>query len=390
MKAYLVKTSMMVTLLGLNMGMVSPVSAQNNDEAENYNFVFKGNSEGYKNYRIPAIVKTKKNTLIAFIEGRVNGIGDAGNIDLVSKRSTDGGKTWGPMITVHDDGNHTCGNPAPVVDPRNGYIYMISCGSTGSEHENLHNIKPREVYFQVSKDDGLTWSKPVNISKQAKKPEWGWFATGPCNAIIVREGKYKGRIVVPSNMSEMAEVEQNGEMVKKPVYRGSCFYSDDLGKTWKIGDTADDGANESSIAEVKPNLLVQNFRMQDHGQARRWQRYSEDGGKTWTKIEKQDDLYCPRCQGSIIRDYTQKETLYFSNPAKWGRNNMTIYRSKDGGKTWNDSILVHEGPASYSNIVDCSPEYIGILYEGGKNHASAEGTIFKLVKKADFKPVEKK
>ena len=40
---------------------------------------------------------------------------DLGDIDLAVKRSTDGGKTWDNMITVVDDYDNTCGNPAPVV-----------------------------------------------------------------------------------------------------------------------------------------------------------------------------------------------------------------------------------------------------------------------------------
>ena len=346
------------------------------EPSRDYPFVFRGGEDGYKIYRIPTLIKSKKGTLIALIEGRVNGIGDAGDIDIVAKRSTDGGKTWSKLIKVRDYDKHTAGNPSAAVDPKSGRIYLVSCASKGSEHQNLKNEVPREIMFQYSDNDGKTWSKAKDISAQANKPEWGWYATGPCNAIVIQEGKYAGRILVPANMSEMVD--------GKPVYRGISLFSDDKGKTWKTGSVSEDGANESTIAEVGPDLVVQNFRMQAHGEARRWQRFSTDGGETWSPIEKIDSLYCCTCQGSLIRDARVPERLYFSNPARWGRNDMTIYRSDDGGKTWPNALMVHQGPASYSNLIDIDADTLGIIYEGGVKHAAAEGSIFLRVKKADI------
>lgn len=343
---------------------------------ENLNYVFKPGEDGYHTYRIPAIVKTKAGTLLAFAEGRVNNWGDHGDIDLVAKRSTDGGKTWSKLILVRDDEKKTCGNPAPVVDTKTGTIYLISCGSAGSEGENMSGKKPREVYIQQSTNDGKTWSKARKITKQAKKDDWGWFATGPCNAIQIQEGKYKGRIVVPSNMSE-----KNDE--GKPIYRGSCFYSDDLGKTWKIGETARDGCNESTMAEVAPGVLVQNFRMQNHGNGRRTQRFSFDGGATWTPAERVEDLYCCVCQGSIVRDYSKPNLLYFSNPSKYGRNELKLRASQDGGKTWPLEIPVYDKRSGYSNAVVPDSATVGVLFEGGVNNIAA-GIAYKSFKKSEF------
>ena len=56
--------------------------------------VFTAGEEGYACYRIPAIVTTLEGTLLAFAEARRKNCGDAGDIDLVLKRSTNGGKTW--------------------------------------------------------------------------------------------------------------------------------------------------------------------------------------------------------------------------------------------------------------------------------------------------------
>lgn len=90
-------------------------------------YVFKAGDDNYKSFRIPAIVATKKGTLLAFAEGRVNHSGDHGDIDIVAKRSNDGGKTWSKLIMVRDNGKHVAGNPAPVVDQQTGRIYLVSC-----------------------------------------------------------------------------------------------------------------------------------------------------------------------------------------------------------------------------------------------------------------------
>ncbi len=72
---------------------------------------------GYDTYRIPATVVTGRGTVLAFAEGRHNSAGDTGNIDVVLRRSTDGGCTWGPAAVVAAGDGDTRGNPAPVVDP---------------------------------------------------------------------------------------------------------------------------------------------------------------------------------------------------------------------------------------------------------------------------------
>ena len=65
--------------------------------------IFVSGEEGYDTYRIPALSVTNQGTLLAFCEGRRNGRGDTGDIDLVLRRSEDGGATWGELQTVWGD-----------------------------------------------------------------------------------------------------------------------------------------------------------------------------------------------------------------------------------------------------------------------------------------------
>src|ERR1700754_1200500 len=80
---------------------------------------------GYPTYRIPALVVTTSGTVLAFAEGRLHGGGDAGEIHLLVRRSTDGGRRWGPSRVVPAEPGFTNGNPAPVVDRSTGDVVLL-------------------------------------------------------------------------------------------------------------------------------------------------------------------------------------------------------------------------------------------------------------------------
>jgi sialidase-1 len=136
--------------------------------------VFVAGEEGYHTYRIPAIVATKDGMLLAFCEGRKTGQGDAGDIDMLLRRSTDGGKTWAKQQLVYEEGGEkkiTIGNPSPVVDQSTGHIWLTLTRNND------------DVLVTHSEDDGATWSEPRVITGDVKAKNWNWYATGPGNAI---------------------------------------------------------------------------------------------------------------------------------------------------------------------------------------------------------------
>lgn len=159
--------------------------------------LFTAGQGGYHTYRIPSLITTGKGTLLAFCEGRKGGRGDAGNIDLLLRRSTDGGKTWGQTQVVWDDAGHTCGNPCPVIDRRSGTIWLLLTHNRGEDHESAivagRSKGSRTVWVSHSRDDGLTWAKPIEITRDVKKPDWTWYATGPGVGIQLRSG----RLLIP-------------------------------------------------------------------------------------------------------------------------------------------------------------------------------------------------
>ncbi len=323
--------------------------------------VFVRQQGGYDTYRIPAIVVTRKGTLLAFCEGRKSGQGDSGNIDLVLKRSVDGGKNWTPMIAIVDDGGHTCGNPAPVVDRKTGTIWLPFTKNRGDIHEKqiLKGQGTRDIWVTKSDDDGLTWSKPVEITASVRKPGWRWYATGPCHSIQLRNGK----MVIPCDHSLDPDFSN---------WYSHVFFSDNGGKTWKLGGSAGGYTNESTIVELMDGSLYLNMRSYK-GTHRRMVAYSRDEGMTWTEPKDDPFLIEPRCQASVIRytgtDDYKKNRILFSNPASIKRENMTVRLSYDETKTWGVSKTFDPGPSAYSDLVILPDGTIGCLYERGEKSA---------------------
>lgn len=167
-----------------------------------FNYLFKENTGSYEIYRIPAIVKAKTGTVLAFAEARKKrSNGDSGDIDMVLKRSGDGGKTWGSLITIWNDGLNTCGNPVPIVDQVSGRIHLLMTWNQGEDKWGVlvkgTGVDTRRPYYTYSDDDGKTWAAPVEITASVKNANWDWYATGPVHGIQMQAGAHKGRLVAP-------------------------------------------------------------------------------------------------------------------------------------------------------------------------------------------------
>ncbi|MDR1667109.1 MAG: glycoside hydrolase [Bacteroidales bacterium] len=328
--------------------------------------IYSRDTDGFACYRIPAIVKSLNGTILAFAEARKNSCSDTGDIDLVLKRSTDGGRTWSETITVWNDGANVCGNPAPVVDRQTGRILLLSTWNRGDLPEGKtaagFGEDSRRVFCLYSDDEGRTWSQPEEITSFVKRPEWAWYATGPCHGIQLQTGKYRNRIVIPANHDVKRAKERHSHVI--------C--SDDSGKTWRLGGVvAEKGGNESSVVELKNGHLMLNMRNYNRDASpTRAYAISKDGGETWSEMRYAPELIEPVCQGSIIHLVKKRKitaTLLFSNPASTDkRKNMTVRMSHDSGKSWKVAIPVYSGPTAYSDMLLLDDNHIGLLYEYGK------------------------
>lgn len=331
---------------------------------------FRAGREGYASFRIPAVVRTDSGTLLAFCEGRVGSQEDFGNIDVVLKRSSDGGRTWGSLQVVAQNGANLAGNPAPVVLDT-GRILLVHVRNAAAATEDairrgkVSAANGRRIWVQHSDDDGLTWSAPREITGQVKKAGWRWYATTPGHAVQISTG----RVVVPANHSLPPTGTDNGTEGK--YNGGHCLLSDDLGQTWRIGyvDDNTDGyvnVNETTAAELPDGRLYFNTRNDSPSPGTRADAHSLDGGQSLVKpFRPQAGLVGPVVECSVLQLRTP-DVLLFSGPADPGfRALMTVRRSRDAGLTWQDAYTVDGLPAAYSDLVRVDDGTVGLLYETG-------------------------
>ncbi|AXE85460.1 sialidase family protein [Streptomyces sp. Go-475] len=349
---------------------------------------FRAGREGYASFRIPAVVATGTGTLLAFCEGRVGSRDDFGNIDVVLKRSTDGGRTWGSLQVAARNGDALAGNPAPVV-LHTGRVLLVHVRNAALATEDairrgkVTAADGRRVWVQHSDDEGLTWSAPREITQETKKPQWRWYATTPGHAIQLSTG----RVVVPANHSLPPTGTDNG--TEGRYNGGHCLLSDDEGATWRIGyvDDNTDGyinANETTAAELPDGRAYFNTRNDSPSPGTRADAHSADGGQTLVKpFRPQAGLSAPVCQASVLQ-LRDPDVLLYSGPADPGfRALMTIRASTDGGTTWRPAHTVDGLPAAYSDLVRVDPDTVGLLYETG-DFSAYETITFRRVPVAEL------
>jgi len=348
--------------------------------------VFISGEEGHKIYRIPAVIGLPNGDILAFCEGRVNGGSDFGNIDIVMKRSSDGGKTWSPLQTIVNADSLQAGNPAPVVDLTDenypgGRIFLFYNTGNNEESEVRKGNGLREVWYKTSTDNGNTWSKPVNITTQVHRPkqpqinaaynfaeDWRSYANTPGHAMQFQHGKYKGRIFVAANHSSGTPQNHFTD------YAGHGYYTDDHGKTFHLSETVNiPGSNESTATELSNDKLMMNSRNQKGDVLARIVSISSDGGATWDTSYFDKTLIDPVNEGSILTIGKKhgKNIIAFCNAADTKRrDNLTLRISYDDGKTWSKSFLIDKSNdanksdfTAYSDLVQLGKYKIGVLYE---------------------------
>ncbi|MAT69607.1 MAG: alpha-sialidase [Planctomycetaceae bacterium] len=328
--------------------------------------VYRMGEHGYHTYRIPAIVKAANGDLLAFAEGRKNGAGDAGDIDLVLRRSSDGGVTWGEMAVLQDEwddptANVTYGNPAPVVDlldpDHPGRVWLLLTRNNDG------------VLAIFSDDHGATWSQRIDITAQVKRPNWNWYATGPGHVLQLTRGPHAGRLVVASDHRTS----------DRPGWGAHAVISDDHGATWRIGavDTRDRGdalhPNETLAEELTDGRVYFNARDQ-HGSdpATRAVAFSSDGGESFDEpFVPAPEFVTPVVQNSILRVAASdagadEDLLVWCGPGDpQRRRDLTLMVSRDEARTWRAAGVIHQGDAAYSDIVLIDDAHVGVLYEAG-------------------------
>lgn len=361
-------TTALAAMAALSLGN-TPLAAQENLPLHEQTLLFDNFEAGSKFYRIPALAVASDSTLIAVVDKRWDSWEDLPNsIDVVLKRSKDNGLTWSDAIMVAGENTEVGhGDPAIVRDRNTGDLLCIMTAGNGLRQSTREN----HAFIRVarSKDNGLTWSDPVDITSQIYgSPEsplkhviTGFASSG--GALQLKDGRLMFVLV--------ARPESN-------VWRleNWAVFSDDGGQTWQVADCAADlYGDEAKVVELANGDVMMSIRNRDKGP--RKIALSHDRGKTWGELRTQPDLIEPACNGDIISyDYNGKEILLQTLPNDpKSRRNVTIFASLDGGKSWPvKRTLVAEG-SGYSALTELPDGTLGVFVE---EDSPIEGGVYVL------------
>lgn len=345
--------------------------------------------DGVAAYRIPGLVTSNKGTLLGVYDVRYNNSVDLQeHVDVGLSRSTDKGKTWEKMRIPLSFGEYGglpvaqngVGDPAILVDKKNGTIWIAALWTHGMGNGRAwtnsmdgNGIETTgQLVLTKSTDDGLTWSKPINITQQVKNPSWNLFFQGPGMGITMEDGT----LVFPIQFIDSTRVPNAGIM-----------YSKDRGKTWHVHNYARTNTTEAQVAEVESGVLMLNMR--DNRGGSRAVSITKDLGETWTEHpSNRSVLQEPVCMASLIKvnakdNVLNKDILLFSNPnSTKNRHKITIKASLDGGLSFPEEyqvMLDEDYGWGYSCLTMIDRETVGILYESSVAHMT-----FQAVKLTDI------
>ncbi len=312
----------------------------------------------YASMRIPALVLTKQGTLLAFCEGRIGTASDWTEMDMLMRRSTDGGRTWEPamVIAARQDSMPTS-NATPIVDA-NGTVHL------------LYQRGYEKAFYTKSNDDGKTWSRAVEITYAFDdfRPEYNWqvLAPGPGHSIQMKNGRLLAPVWI-------CNAEEQRPHKRHYPSRVATIYSDDTGRTWKRGAIIPDAPaiknpSEAMVVELADGSVMLNMR-HSGGAHRRGISYSPDGIGNWTVPVIDTALFEPVCMASIIRVNDKAGNgLVFVNPdsrdiPKFPRKNLMAKFSTDEGKTWPLRQVIDTAAAGYSDLAVDKNGTVYCLYE---------------------------
>ncbi|MCA9267157.1 MAG: exo-alpha-sialidase [Planctomycetales bacterium] len=341
--------------------------------------VFSAGDQGYRTYRIPGLVATKSGALLAYCEARRTA-GDWASIDVVLRRSEDGGKTWLPQRKIvdvdpkdvvqnrpqgarrpEDSDDVTVNNPVAVVDRDSGDVHFLYCVEYG------------RCYYMRSTDDGKSFSPPVDITPtfEGFRADYDWkvLATGPGHGIQTASG----RLIVPVWLST-----GTGGGGHRPS-AVSVIFSDDHGRTWRRGEIVvahphPINPSETVAVELADGRVMLNIRHEgktpDEALRHRAVVVSDDGATGWSKPRYDDALPEPICMASIARLTQQphfaKNRIVFAqphNPVDRTRKNVSVKLSYDEGQSWPVMRTIEPAGSGYSDLAVGPDKTIYCLYE---------------------------
>lgn len=215
-------------------------------------------SEEYSRYyRIPAITRASDGTLVALSDARKMHIHDVTNsIDVVSRRSSDNGKTWSDYVVIFQGSQSgtNCYNwkgygDAAVASFANGTV--IATAIHGFGLAGTSNDPATDVVWKVSRDNGKSWSSEYKMEQSLFGGLRGNISPG--NICVANEGNIKGKALVGLRTSTSPNNGSNSSASHQRIY---CLtYDPDENKWTRIRIKSGNSTKTKDYLENTSNYL---------------------------------------------------------------------------------------------------------------------------------------
>ena len=325
--------------------------------------VFAEGSDSCHFYRIPAMTLDAKGNIVAVIDRRYESIVDLGyrktSIDISTKRSTDGGRTWGPQSFIaRGDTSKVTGfgfGDASLTLTKSGKILcLMACGNGPKGFRR--GLK--ETALSTSEDGGVTWSE-VRIIPFPDNIHSAFVTSG--KGIVDKDGD------ILLSACVLDRDYPDPMPVPWPI-DAHLFYSKDEGQTWTLqSEAAYKLADEAKLVTLPDGRLLISSRRGKYGpRGINTAQKGDDGIYHWNEQSVAETLVANPCNADII---SWRNGLLLHSYIKDGkeRKGLTLAVSSDDGLSWKDILTIQESYAAYSTMVVFKNGDVGILYEDGSN-----------------------
>lgn len=330
-----------------------------------------------KYYRIPTMITTNDGGIVALADYRHDHPYDLGKnafnngtgnhwIDVVSRRSADGGLTWQDEVVVAaGDGTNTAscgyGDPAIVKDADGTLHCMMAAGNTSYTNGMLH------MGYSKSTNGGATWSAVTDIYSNINKS----------GLDITSAFTTAGTGVTFSN-GRMAFAMLGKVSGTTNIYP---LYSDDNGATWIVSpNVAYAGGDESKFEIMNDSSLLVSVRKGNYngtanrGHNRTTGDASGTGISSWGIAADWTDMNANGCNADIMY-YSRttdgaQDVMFHTLTKSYGatgvyRRDLRLYMSLDQGATWTEAFSLQPGSAAYSSMQKLPNGDLAIIFEDG-------------------------
>ena len=326
-------------------------------------------SEEYSRYyRIPAITRASDGTLVALSDASKMHIHDVTNsIDVVSRRSSDNGKTWSDYVVIFQGSQNgtNCYNwkgygDAAVASFSNGTVVATAIHGFGLAGSSTDPAT--DVVWKVSRDNGKSWSSEYTMDQSLFGGLRGNISPG--NICVANEGYIKGKALVGLRTSKSPNNNSGSSASHQRIY---CLTYDPDENTWTNVTTGWDNyievsgdLDETQFVQTGENEYLMSARYYGTG-FRKFYRltFTSETTATVTEVSQSGMTLAGGCNGDLIKyaakDGTQyilhtvpKDMVYGSDNCRTSLSAYYTELSTSGDLNWTRSLNLFD-PFDYTS-----------------------------------------